>query len=446
MPLSLPRLVRPGLTLVILGTLPACSSSSDGSSPIVDAGRMKILDASLDASLDAADAGTPPAPVAEPPWSGTTVEPGCTANGCIHAFAMKMTYSLGTLQIFATPGTTILNGLIEYTIAYVSDGQEVTGSVYYPDTPPPAGGWDVVVMNQFTTGLAATCAPSAGLLGVGVASIPAINGYVTLVPDATSQGKAPYGAYLDGPIAGKAALDGARAAFHTTQAIGKPIARKAIIAGLSQGAYSTMAAATQYPTYANELEIKGFAAAEPPSNFASAFQASAKADTVTIVYDAMRLWSWQGTLGLSGGQLFAAPYDTEAPMWFMTDCVFNSDGSTGSLYAQFPDDASSVLSPTMLGYAQSGMWPADWKAAYAASQTVPGFLKLPVLVTEGSMDTTVLPADTDAYVAQLQAAGVNVDYLQIPGGTHETTALDSFTVKQLANAQVLSWMASTFAK
>jgi pimeloyl-ACP methyl ester carboxylesterase len=427
----------------------ACSSSSDanGAAP-VDAG---ATDAT---GVDAADAAPPP--VAEPPWSGTTIEPGCTANGCIHAFAMKTTYSQDLLMSAAAPGLTVANGVIEYTITYVSDGSEITGSVFFPDTAPPSGGYSVVVMNQFTSGVGASCAPSVGELAVGVASAAALNGFVTIVPDATSYGKAPYGAYIEGTIAGHAALNAARAAFHTSQAYGMPIARKAVIAGLSQGAYSTMAAATAYPTYANELEIRGFAAAEPPANLRASTNAGLTSGPAPDVYDAMRLWSWQGLLNLSGGPLFVAPYDTQAPMWFEKDCVFNgSNGSDGSLFGDFyttdadggvtPIPTSALFSPTFLAYAQNDSWPADWAAEYTASLTIPSQLELPVLIFEGSDDTTVLPAGTDAYVAQLQAAGVNVDYRKIPGGTHDTTALSSFTVTQLANDQAVAWITSTLA-
>ncbi len=315
-------------------------------------------------------------------------------------------------------------------------------------------------MNQFTSGIAASCAPSAGELAIGVASAAALNGFVTLVPDATSCRTGPtFGGYLIERIAGRAALDGARAAFHTSQATGKTIARKAVIAGLSQGAYSTMAAATEYPTYANELEIRGFAAAEPPANFRSGTDSDFQSNQIAIVYDTMRLWSWQGTLGLSGGPIFQAPYDVQAPQWFQSDCIFNgSDGSDGTLYNMFlqpaaedggtptvPLRASTIVSPTFLAYAKNDSWPADWAAALAASQTVPSGLKLPVLIFEGSADTTVLPASVDAYVAQLQAAGVSVDYRKISGSTHGTTALSSFTVSQAANDQAVAWFNTTLA-
>lgn len=424
--------------------LPACGSSSSGART-ADAGSQTDRDASHDAPTEAAEAG--PAPVKEPPWSGMTVEPACTQNGCIHAFTKGAAYDQALLQGAADPTFKVNNGVTEYAITYVSDGAEITGSVFFPDSTPPPGGFDVVVMSQFTSGLAPVCAPSAGFLALGVASVPALNGYVTLVPDWTSYGKAPFGGYSIGPLAGKAALDGVRAAFHTSQASGIPVARRAIVAGQSEGAYGTMAAATQYPTYANQLEVKGFAAAEPPSNLETSFQQAVQADMTSIVYDAMRLYSWQGTLGLSGGQLFAPPYDVNVPKWLSTECIFDgANGSNGKLYAEFPMNASSVLSPSFLGYARTGNWPADWQKAYDASKTVPSYLALPVLIFEGTADTTVLPAGVDTYVAQLEAAGVSVDYLKIPGGTHGTTALTSFTVAQLANGQAIAWFASTLAK
>jgi acetyl esterase/lipase len=103
--------------------------------------------------------------------------------------------------------------------------------------------------------------------------------------------------------------------------------------------------------------------------------------------------------------------------------------------AGVPIPASSLFTSSFIGYAANDSWPADWAAEYALSATVPSYLTLPVTIFEGTDDTTVLPADVDTYVAQLKAAGVNVTYDTIPGGTHGTTALSSFTVQQVAGAQ-----------
>ena len=418
--------------------LAACSSSSSG-----DASGRTTTDASVDAVaiVDAAVVDVP-----EPPWDGQTIQPGCTENGCIRSLSKTGSYVQSLLAGAAAKGETVENGVVIYAISYVSSGSVITGSLLVPDSTPPTAGFGVVVVNQFTTGLAAACAPSQGELAVGVASPGALHGFVTLVPDATSYGPAPYGAYLVGDVAGRAALDAARAAFHTSSVIGVPVARKAVIAGLSQGAHSTMAAAVQFPTYAPELPIRGFIAAEPPSHFASALQASVQAGDVPIPYDAMRLWSWQHFLHLSGGSVFADPYDAEAPTWFETQCVYQgATGAAGTLYGDFPDAASPVLSTEFLGYAQNNAWPGDWKTQNAASEQIPVGLKLPLVIYEGTADTTVLPANTNAYVAEIEEAGVKVDYRVEDGGTHGTTALSSFTVQQVAGGDAIAWIKQQLA-
>jgi S-formylglutathione hydrolase FrmB len=376
-----------------------------------------------------------------------TVEPGCTVDGCIHAFTKGASYAKSLLAAAAAPGNTVDNGITLYTITFVSDGTERTGMVVVPDSPPPAGGYGVVVLNQPTSGIAPACAPSMGGLGVGIASPAALNGFVTIVPDASSYAPQPYGAYLVGTVAGRTALDAARAAFHTTQALGVPVARKAVIAGLSEGGHSTMAAAVQMPRYAPHLEIRGFAAAEPPSHFASALQQSALADNVNILYDALRLWSWQHFFQLSGGGIFRAPYDVQAPQAFENDCLFDgATGADGMLSTAFPNSTSAVLSDEFLGYAEGDSWPADWASQYTASEEIPAGMKLPIVIYEGTADTTVLPANTQAYVDELRAAGIAVDYRVEPGGTHATTALSSFTIQQVAGADAVAWIEEQLAK
>jgi acetyl esterase/lipase len=410
------------------------SAASSDAAPDVDAD-------DLDAPPDAAVVDVP-----EPPWDGQTVQPGCSEDGCIRSLTKGTAYTQAVLAAAAAPGENVENGITLYAITYMSSGTEITGTLAVPDSPPPSGGYGVVVMNQFTSGLAAACAPSQGELAIGVASPGALHGFVTIVPDATTYGPAPYGAYLVGSAAGRAALDGARAAFHTSPALGVPVAQKAVVAGLSEGAHSTMAAAVQFPTYSPELEIRGFAAAEPPSHFASDLQQSTQADDVSIVYDAMRLWSWQHFFGLSGGAIFQAPYDTEAPQWFETDCVYDgTTGAGGTLGAQFPDNASTVLSTEFLGYATANAWPPDWAAQNAASEEIPRGVTLPIVIYQGTDDTTVLPASTQAYVDELTAAGVQVDYELETGGTHGTTALSSFTVQQVADTAAIAWIKARLA-
>src|SRR5579883_3214535 len=122
-PIHLVRARSLASLLLLVGALAplACSSSSSGAAapPANDAG---AFDAAVDAGSDA-----PMYPdVPEPPWSGMTVEPGCTANGCIHSFTKGDTFTQSVLSSFAAQSETVENGFTSYAITYVSDGAEIT--------------------------------------------------------------------------------------------------------------------------------------------------------------------------------------------------------------------------------------------------------------------------------------------------------------------------------
>jgi acetyl esterase/lipase len=415
-----------------------CSSSSPSPSNANDAGTPSGGD----------DAGTPVVDSAvpydgnEPSWSGQTVEPGCTQNGCIHSFAKVLGYTQGVLASKAATGQTVSNGIKVWRITYMSDGVETTGSVYVPDSTPPAAGFPVVVMNQFTSGVGPPCAPSVGSLGIGVASATAMRGILTIVPDAPSYGGGKLGVYLAAPVAGRAALDAARAAFHLGPALGLSIQRNAVVAGLSEGAHSTMATAAEMPTYAPNLEIKGFAAVAPPANFRSGTNKVFTDDANFTWFIAARLYTWQQHYGLGGGTLFKDPYASSVENWFETECEF--DGATGNytttLADNFSTKPSDVMSDAFLAFGKGDSWPSDWAAIFAASTPMPTANKLPIVVWQGSADTTVPKTDTDAYMAQLSAAGVTVDYRVVQGSEHSTTALSSFTVQQSASDDAYTWI------
>ena len=427
-------------TVLVVGSLAtavACGGSDATPASTPDARDAAGADAGAPAS-DAAFA----ADVPEPAWSGTTVEPGCQVNGCILDFQSVTTIPQGLLATSAGPGFTVENGVSSYTIRYYSDGDEITGSVFVPDMPAPEGGFPVVVMNQFTSGIGEPCAPSQGNLGLAVASTTAMHGILTLVPDAPSYGPPPTGAYLVASVSGRAALDGVRAAFHLAPALGLPVARRAVIAGLSQGAHSTMAAAAEMATYAPNLEVRGFAAAEPPSNLRGADNAVLQGNADVPVFLPMRMWSWQRFYGLGGEPVFKEPYASQVEGWFQTDCLFmGSNGRSGTLESHFAGaPPSAVVSDVYLEYARTDQWPEGWSKALDASTPMPHGAPRPIVVFQGTADATVPKSQTDAYVAALRAAGTEVDYRVAEGGTHGTTALSSFTVAQVANDDALAWI------
>ena len=418
-----------------LGVLVAACSSSSSQSPAV------VGDAGTDANV-AVDAGPD---VPEPPWSGTTVEANCKINGCIRELTKKTSYDAVTLGAAAAAGNPVDNGVTVYFIRYWSDGREVTGSVFVPDSPAPAGGYPVVLMNQFTTGLGAQCAPSAGVLGLGVAGSTALRGFLTLVPDAPSYGGGTFGVFLAAKIAGRAALDGVRAAFHLGQGLALTVARKAVIAGFSQGGHSTMSAAAQLLGYAPHLEVRGFAAVAPPANFRSGINKVIQANKGSGLFIPMRMLTWQQFFAFPGEPVFKEPYRTQAATWFATECLFNANGKDGTLSSHFPDAPADIFSDTYIQYGKNDTWPAEWAAVYEESTPIPRGVALPIVIYQGDMDTTVPKVDTDAYVKELTDAGLAVDYQIVAGAIHGTTAFSSFTVQQGANEAAVKWIRDRLA-
>ena len=388
-----------------------------------------------------ADAPSGPDGPLEPPTGVMTVEPGCTRSGCIRELVRKDDYDLDLIRGFAAPGTLIDNGIRTYFVRYMSDGDEITGTVGVPDGTPPQGGWPVAVVNQFTTGIALSCAPSAGIFAPVVVAPTATHGILTLAPDAPSYGPPPSGVYLASKPAARAALDGVRAAFALAQGIGQPVARRALVVGLSQGGHSTMAAAAEQPLYAPRLEVRGFVSVAPASGMRASLTASVRAGTGFSAYGAMRLYSWQRYYMLSGGQLFRGSFVTDGPMWLESECVFDpQNGATGPLYTRFPADPAMVLSDTFLGYARDDAWPADWARIYTESEPLPRAGGAPILLVQGSADTTVSQATTDSYVASLRSRGTNLEYRVVPGATHTGTALGALTIPQAAERATLDWI------
>jgi hypothetical protein len=67
------------------------------------------------------------------------------------------------------------------------------------------------------------------------------------------------------------------------------------------------------------------------------------------------------------------------------------------------------------------------------------------VIWQGDADKTVAKSDTDAYVGELKAAGVTVDYRIVAGVDHSATALDSFTVQQSASDDAYAWITQHLA-
>jgi hypothetical protein len=155
----------------------------------------------------------------------------------------------------------------------------VSGSVYIPKTPVPAGGWPVVAFGHGTTGIDEPCAPSLSpsLLNMTSWVVALIRkGYAVAFTDYQGLGAPGVHPYTDNKTEGLNVIDSVRALRNTFPDVSN---RWAAFGG-SQGGGAVWAADEQAATYAPELELVGVVAMSPAADV-SGIVDKAMAQTMT---------------------------------------------------------------------------------------------------------------------------------------------------------------------
>ena len=329
----------------------------------------------------------------------------------------------GTL-IRSTP-ITAPSGAKAWKVLYHSrsvDGRDiaVSGVVVVPTSAAPKGGRPVATWAHGTTGLADQCAPSKAADAAD--AVPYVKqlidaGYVVAATDYEGLGTPGVHPYLVGESEGRNVLDAARAARGALS--GSGAADRVLIAGHSQGGQSALFAGELASSYAPELDVLGVAAAAPA------------ADVEHILPLAANINGAAGYLAM-GIQGFHAAYPEADPAAVLSaDAEAKSDAATTQcsdevMQAFEGTSGSAVLAhdplsipaiQTLLHQNSAGNRPAG----------------APVLIVQGSADTTIPKALTDAFNAKACAAGDTVDYRVYDGATHGTVIV-------AAQDDVVGWL------
>jgi pimeloyl-ACP methyl ester carboxylesterase len=299
------------------------------------------------------------------------------------------------------------------------------------------------VHSQSISGIDPSCAPSLGLLGAGMGSGLAATGFLTLVVDLPGLGPQGPAALFVRKDSGRAALDGARAAERLSEGLGVPISKKTLLTGLSLGGYSTLAAAHERPDYAPELDIRGIAAAAPPTDLRPALNHTlTTAGSYTVVYSALALYAWQIFYGLRTDPFLLDPYWSTAPEIF-SECVIKpGDGAEGPVWDAFEYDPTKVFAAPILAAAAQDTWAEPWATLLAGNTPEPAPGGPPIAVFQGGADESVLPGLTETWVERMRAAGIAIEYYVYPDGTHTSTALGPITTVQTSGDDALGWLAT----
>lgn len=151
-------------------------------------------------------------------------------------------------------------------------GQEVqaTSLVFTPNTPPPAGGWPIVVWAHGTTGVADACAPSKSALTDSTKDLISkllAAGYVVVAPDYEGLGTPGIHPFLNVKSEAFSITDAVVATRNYLLQRNLLTSKKWVTVGHSQGGHAALGAA-QYASRA-QLNYKGTVAVAPASNLGS---------------------------------------------------------------------------------------------------------------------------------------------------------------------------------
>lgn len=344
-------------------------------------------------------------------------------------------------ELAGQPGTLIRQepvlgappGAIAIRILYRSTGLNgepiaASGIAIAPIAPPPPGGRPVIVWAHPTTGVVPKCAPSLSLTFFQKVQglLPMLErGYVVVAPDYPGLGTAGPHPYLVGESEGRAVLDAARAVKGLPVGAGSRFA----VWGHSQGGHAALYTGLMARRYAPDLELVGIAAAAPATELGTLLRDDYKS-AVGKILTTMALWSWTRVFDAPIGNVVAAevmPTVNE----LAEQCIESRVEGLAAAIIEIPLQRKFVTVPDITKV-------EPWHGIML--RNTPGALPrgLPLLIIQGTADTIVEPAVTEAYVSRQCKVGGPVRFMIVSGIGHDPIARD------MAPAAV-QWMADRFA-
>ncbi|MDV7638622.1 alpha/beta fold hydrolase [Acinetobacter baumannii] len=330
-------------------------------------------------------------------------------------------------------------------------GQEVqaTSLVFTPITPPPVGGWPIVVWAHGTTGVADACAPSKAALADSTKDLISkllAAGYVVVAPDYEGLGTPGIHPFLNVRSEAFSITDAVVAARNYLSQRNLLTSKKWVTVGHSQGGHAALGAA-QYASRA-QLDYKGTVAVAPASNLGSilvdgeAQVANAPIDIKIGTYAQLDTYTALVTAGIRNtqpsfdyGQVFTSQISSIAAQ--------AENLCSGPLYGAFYEGMSNYAKDhngTLDGFTrtQPNFMAVPLVKTFLEKDSQPLQVKVttPIIIYQGIADPTVPKLATDLLIFNATVVGTRINSY-VTGNWDHGTAMSSNVDNIVADVKTL---------
>lgn len=330
-------------------------------------------------------------------------------------------------------------------------GQEVqaTSLVFTPNTPPPVGGWPIVVWAHGTTGVADVCAPSKAALADSTKDLISkllAAGYVVVAPDYEGLGTPGIHPFLNVKSEAFSITDAVVAARNYLSQRNLLTSKKWVTVGHSQGGHAALGAA-QYASRA-QLEYKGTVAVAPASNLGFILiageqsVANATLDKKISMYAQLDTYTALVTAGIRNTQptfdypQVFTPQISSIAQQAETIC----SGPLGQVFGAGMTQYVTEHNGTLDGYTrtQPNFMAVPLVKTFLDKDSQPLQVKVttPIIIYQGLADSTVPKVATDILISNATVVGTKINSY-VTGNWDHGTAMSSNVDNIVGNVQSL---------
>ncbi|MDA3481952.1 alpha/beta hydrolase [Acinetobacter baumannii] len=330
-------------------------------------------------------------------------------------------------------------------------GQEVqaTSLVFTPNTPPPVGGWPIVVWAHGTTGVADVCAPSKAALADSTKDLISkllAAGYVVVAPDYEGLGTPGIHPFLNVKSEAFSITDAVVATRNYLSQRNLLTSKKWVTVGHSQGGHAALGAA-QYASRA-QLEYKGTVAVAPASNLGFILiageqsVANATLDKKISMYAQLDTYTALVTAGIRNTQptfdypQVFTPQISSIAQQAETICSGPLGQAFGAGMTQYITEHNGTLD----GYTrtQPNFMAVPLVKTFLDKDSQPLQVKVttPIIIYQGLADSTVPKVATDILISNATVVGTKINSY-VTGNWDHGTAMSSNVDNIVGNVQSL---------